>query len=47
MLPSSGTVWNFCAPDLWGRDLSCEGGRDEASEQALAAAFDKGGAERV
>jgi protein-L-isoaspartate(D-aspartate) O-methyltransferase len=25
----------------------CEGGRDEASEQALAAAFDKGGAERV
>jgi protein-L-isoaspartate(D-aspartate) O-methyltransferase len=25
----------------------CEGGRDEASERALAAAFDKGGAERV
>jgi protein-L-isoaspartate(D-aspartate) O-methyltransferase len=25
----------------------CEGGRDEAGEQALAAAFDKGGAERV
>jgi protein-L-isoaspartate(D-aspartate) O-methyltransferase len=25
----------------------CEGGRDEASGQALAAAFDKGGAERV
>ena len=25
----------------------CEGGRDEAGERALAAAFDKGGAERV
>ena len=25
----------------------CEGGRDDASEQALAAAFDNGGAERV
>ncbi|MGH7090240.1 MAG: protein-L-isoaspartate O-methyltransferase family protein [Stellaceae bacterium] len=25
----------------------CEGGRDEASEKALAAAFDRGGAERV
>jgi hypothetical protein len=25
----------------------CEGGRDEAGEQALAVAFDKGGAERV
>jgi protein-L-isoaspartate(D-aspartate) O-methyltransferase len=37
----------FCAPDLWARDLSLEGGRDEPSEQVLAAAFDKGGAERV
>ncbi len=27
--------------------FSCEGGRDEANEQALAAALDKGGAERV
>jgi protein-L-isoaspartate(D-aspartate) O-methyltransferase len=25
----------------------CESGRDEVSEQALAATFDKGGAERV
>jgi hypothetical protein len=25
----------------------CEGGRDEAGERALGAAFDKGGAERV
>jgi hypothetical protein len=38
---------NFCAADLRGRDLSLWGGRDEASEQELAAAFDKGGAERV
>jgi len=37
----------FCAPDLRGRDLPCEGGRDETGEQALAVAFDKGGAERV
>jgi protein-L-isoaspartate(D-aspartate) O-methyltransferase len=40
-------------PELFARRVSavaifpCEGGRDEASEQALAAAFDKGGAERV
>jgi hypothetical protein len=37
----------FCAPDLRGAIFPCEGGRDEASEQALAAAFDKGGPERV
>ena len=40
-------------PEFFARRISgvaifpCEGGRDEASEQALAAAFDKGGAERV
>ena len=40
-------------PGFFARPISgvaifpCEGGRDEASEQALAAAFDKGGAERV
>src|SRR6476646_12161980 len=37
-------------PEFFARRISgvaifpCEGGRDEASEQALAAAFDKGGA---
>jgi len=40
-------------PEFFARRISgvaifpCEGGRDEASQQALAAAFDKGGAERV
>ena len=40
-------------PEFFARRLSgvaifpYEGGRDEASEQALVAAFDKGGAERV
>ena len=40
-------------PEFFARRISgvaifpCEGGRDEASEQALAVAFDKGGAERV
>ena len=40
-------------PEFFARRISgvaifpCEGGRDKASEQVLAAAFDKGGAERV
>jgi hypothetical protein len=40
-------------PEFFARRISgvaifpCEGGRDEASEQALAAALDNGGAERV
>jgi protein-L-isoaspartate(D-aspartate) O-methyltransferase len=40
-------------PEFFARRISgvaifpCEGGRDEPSEQVLAAAFDKGGAERV
>ena len=42
-----------CGLEFFARRISgvaifpCEGGRDEASEQALAVAFDKGGAERV
>src|SRR6202011_3799254 len=44
---SSGTARNFGAPDLWVAIFPCEGGRDEAGELALGAAFDKGGAERV
>ena len=40
-------------PECFARRISgvaifpCEGGRDDPSEQVLAAAFDKGGAERV
>src|ERR1700731_3725257 len=44
---SRGTARNFGAPDLWVAIFPCEGGRDEAGERALGAAFDKGGAERV
>jgi len=50
-----GIVFRFKrrGPEFFARRISgvaifpCEGGRDEVSEQALAAAFDKGGAERV
>src|ERR1700720_4742947 len=45
---SSGTARNFWrAGSLGSRSFPCEGGRDEAGERALGAAFDKGGAERV
>lgn len=45
---SSGTARNFWrAGSLGSRIFPCEGGRDEAGERALGAAFEKGGAERV
>jgi hypothetical protein len=42
-----------CGPESFARRISgvaifpCEGGREEAGKQALAVAFDRGGAERV
>src|ERR1700719_3803288 len=45
---SSGTARNFWrAGSVGSRSFPGEGGRDEAGERALGAAFDKGGAERV
>jgi hypothetical protein len=45
---SSGTARNFWrAGFLRVAVFPCDGGRDEAGERALSAAFDNGGAERV
>jgi hypothetical protein len=45
---SSGAARNFWrAGSLRVAVFPCEGGRDEAGERALSAAFDNGGAERV
>ena len=45
---SSGTAREFLALRISGVAIfPCEGGREEAGERALGAAFDKGGAERV